>query len=98
MTCEQTEELIGPYVDDDLPSEARRRVESHLLRCTGCAWQAQTQRITSERLREHAAGEVVTSDAFRARALTRLREDNPHLTAPTEEATDPAQYRLPIEI
>ncbi len=27
LTCEQASELLGPYNDDDLPTEARLRVE-----------------------------------------------------------------------
>ena len=98
MTCAQATELIGPYVDDDLPAEARRRIESHLMTCAACAWEAQTQRITREALRE-SGEEVVASDAFRARALSRLRRDNPHLThAPETEIADVTQYRLPITV
>ena len=98
MTCEQAVDLIGPYVDDDLPSATRRRVEAHLLRCRDCASDAETQRITRARLREDAGGEVVASDAFRARALRRLLADNPHVADKETAATDPAQYQLPIRI
>lgn len=95
--CNFVLELIGQWVDDDLAAETRRRVESHLMTCQTCAWEAQTQRIARERLREHAGGEVLASDAFRARALARLRADNPHITTHAEEnASDPTQYRLPI--
>lgn len=95
--CTFVSELIGQWVDDDLAAEARRRIESHLLTCASCAWEAQTQRIARERLREHAGGEVFASDAFRARTLARLRADNPHIVTPAEESVnDPTQYRLPI--
>ena len=93
--CERTRELIGPYVDDSLPSESRRRVEDHLLGCRDCAWEAQSQRITRDRLRE-GMGEVVASDAFRARVLARARQDNPHVTVVSEETPEPTQIRLPI--
>ena len=98
MTCEQAADLIGPYVDDELPSATRRRVEAHLLGCAACAWDAETLRITRSRLREEAAGEVVASDAFRARALARLHADNPHVADKEHAAADPAQYQLPIRI
>ncbi len=94
ITCEQCDELIGSYIDNDLPGEAHRRVENHLLLCRDCAWEVQTLRITHERLRA-GIGEVVASDAFRAHALSRLRADNPHL-APAPSESDPAQYQLPI--
>ena len=79
-----------------MAAEARRRVEAHLLRCRDCAWEAQTLVITRSCLRADA-GEVVASDAFRARTLARLLTDNPHC-APGETAADPTQYRLPIPI
>src|SRR5262245_14893706 len=98
MTCDEAADLIGPYVDDDLPQITRGRVEEHLLGCRDCAWEAQTLRITRDRLREGIA-EVVASDAFRARVLARLRYDNPHLAASEEaDAGAAAQYRLPISI
>jgi hypothetical protein len=98
-SCAEIVALLGPYEDDDLPTEVRRRVEGHLLACRDCAWEAQTLRLTRERLRE-GIGEVVASDAFRARALARLHADNPHLApAPAEPgAAEPEQYRLPLKI
>ena len=97
MTCEDVADLIGPYVDDDLPEATRRRAEAHLLACRDCAWESQTLRITRERLRGDAP-DVVASDAFRARTLARLYQDNPHTAEPESPASDPAQYRLPINI
>jgi anti-sigma factor RsiW len=98
MTCNEAADLIGPYVDDDLPQTTRWHVEQHLLGCRDCAWDAQTLRITRGRLRD-GIGEVAASDAFRSRVLARLRSDNPHL-APNEEAdtAERAQYQLPISI
>jgi anti-sigma factor RsiW len=96
MTCEQAADLVGPYVDDALPLATRRAVEAHLLACAACAWDAQTQRIARERLREETGGEVVASDAFRARTLARLVADNPHLHADT--TNEPSPFQLPIPI
>lgn len=97
ICCEQAADLIGLYVDDQLASEARRHLENHLLGCRDCAWETQTLQITRARLRD-GIGEALASDAFRARAQSRLRADNPHLTAPddAETAAAPAQYRLPM--
>ncbi len=98
MTCEEARDLIGPYVDDDLPDGPRRRLQHHLLNCPACAHDAEGLRITREHLREQA-GEVVASDAFRARTLARLHKDNEHLSAePTPAEAEPAQYRLPIRM
>ena len=97
MTCHEMRDLMGPYVDDDLPIETRRRVEAHLLVCRDCAWESQTLHIARQHLRENL-GEVVASDAFRARTLGRLLSDNPHVSEPEAPAVDPAQYRLPIRM
>lgn len=98
MTCEEARELVGPYVDDDLPEVTRIRLQRHLLHCQPCAHDAETLRITREHLREQA-GEVVASDALRARTLARLHKDNEHLSAePAPAEAEPAQYRLPIRI
>lgn len=96
MTCEQAAELLGPYLDDELPLEARRRVEGHLLTCQTCAWEMVSQRITRERLRD-GIGETLAPDAFRARVLARIKADNGHLHTAHENNSDaPAQYPLPI--
>ena len=95
MTCAEAADLIGPYTDNELPEGVRRRVETHLLGCATCAWDAQTFTITRERLRGDL-GDVVASDAFRARTLARLVRDNAHLTAANPPETEPAQYQLPI--
>ena len=95
MTCEQAMELIGPYLDNDLPTETRRRMEKHLLGCRTCAYESESLRITRERLKDDA-DEVLASDAFRARVLTRLKADNPHLTPAEPVAYDPLQFQLPI--
>jgi anti-sigma factor RsiW len=104
MTCLEARDLIGPYVDDDLPEATRRGIQRHLLGCPSCAHDAEGLRIARERLRDFGdAGETVASDAFRARTLARLHADNTHL-APADPVhagemrhfTGPAQYQLPI--
>jgi len=37
MTCEQIEELLSPYIEDELTAEDRKAVDSHLRICTDCA-------------------------------------------------------------
>lgn len=97
MTCARHDiaDLIGPYADNDLPTEARRRVEDHLLTCPACAFEAQSLQIVRVRLRGEA-GETLASDSFRARVLSALHADNPHLTATDAPDDAPAQFRLPI--
>lgn len=97
MNDESLRELLGPYCDNDLPAEAKRRVEEALLRSPELAWEVQSLKITQERLRTDA-GETVASDAFRARTLRALYADNPHVQSETTEAVEPAQFTLPIRL
>jgi anti-sigma factor RsiW len=98
LNCEQTNELIDAYLDDDLPTETRRRLDAHLIRCQSCAYEAQSLRITKERLRGDA-GEVIASDSFRTRSLRALYTDNPHVAPDAEPAVaSPEQFRLPMGI
>ncbi|MBC8101275.1 MAG: hypothetical protein H7Z41_01630 [Cytophagales bacterium] len=97
MTHAEAYDLLGPFVDGDLPDETRRRLESLLFADRDLAWEAQTLALTRARLRE-GMGEVVASDAFRARALARLHRDNPHLAAASAAAEEPTQYQLPIQV
>ncbi len=99
MNDDTIRELLGPYVDDDLPTEAKRRVEEAILASPELAWEVQSLKITRERLRTDA-GEVVASDAFRARTLRALYADNPHLqTEDTEtKIKEAGQFTLPIKL
>jgi anti-sigma factor RsiW len=97
MTREEAYELIGPYVDGDLPEEVRHRLETILFSDRDLAWDVQTLVVTRARLRE-GVGEVVASDSFRARALARLQRDNPHLAGSEGSTEQPEQYQLPIRI
>ncbi len=36
LTCREIVELISAYLDDALPSDLRRSVESHVASCDGC--------------------------------------------------------------
>jgi anti-sigma factor RsiW len=94
MNDETIAELIGPYVDDDLPAELRLRIEAALLASPQLAWEIATQRLVKEKLRE-GAGEVIASDAFRTRLLKKLYIDNPHCRQPEAEEIA-GQIALPI--
>jgi anti-sigma factor RsiW len=94
MNDDAIADLVGPYVDDDLPAELRARVETALLASPQLAWEVVTQRLVKERLKD-GAGEVVASDAFRTRLLKKLYADNPLCRQPElEEAL--GQIALPI--
>lgn len=97
MNCGSLGDLIGPFVDDDLPEETRRVVEKHLMICRECAWETQTLRLSAERLRADA-GSVIASDSFRNRTLTRLRSENTHLRENADAHPSTLQYILPLQL
>ncbi len=94
MNDDAVADLVGPYVDDDLPAELKRRVEEALLASPQLAWEIATQRLVREKLKSDA-GEVMASDAFRTRLLKKLYIDNPHCRQP-EEVEAEGQIALPI--
>ena len=46
MTCRETVDLLGDYVDRDLPPETRREVDVHLAGCPECRTYLATYRAT----------------------------------------------------
>ena len=46
MTCRETVDLLGDYVDGELPPEIRRSVDVHLAGCPECATYLATYRAT----------------------------------------------------
>jgi anti-sigma factor RsiW len=46
LTCHEVVELITDYLEDVLPDEDRRRVESHLAECDGCSHYLEQMRET----------------------------------------------------
>jgi anti-sigma factor RsiW len=97
MTREEAYELIGPYVDGDLAEETRHRLEVFLFSDRDIAWEVQTLTVTRARLRD-GIGEVVASDSFRSRVLSRLQQENPHLSGSENSTEQPEQYQLPIRM
>lgn len=37
LTCEDVNEFLAAYVDDDIPDHLRRRYEAHISRCKVCS-------------------------------------------------------------
>ena len=37
MNCEKIEELLSPYLEDELSPEEKKEVEKHLRTCKGCS-------------------------------------------------------------
>jgi anti-sigma factor RsiW len=60
--------LLGAYVDDELPAEVRRQVDSHVAECAQCTQELRLQVALKNRLH---AEEVLTEPSA---TLTRLKE------------------------
>lgn len=45
MNCESIRELLGPYLDGELPDEQRSQLEQHIQNCPGCTAEMEEQRI-----------------------------------------------------
>jgi len=50
MKCERIEELLSPYLEDELDPEERRATESHLRTCQSCAALLSFMKKTKESL------------------------------------------------
>jgi anti-sigma factor RsiW len=71
MRCEELRSLLDLYLDGELPEEASRKLDRHLLRCPTCAYEARTLEQTRAMLRE-AIKPAEPSAGFRERTLARL--------------------------
>ncbi len=50
MKCEQVEEFLSPYLEDELSPEEKRTVEEHLKTCPGCSLLLSSLKETRESL------------------------------------------------
>ncbi|MFP4082770.1 MAG: anti-sigma factor family protein [Candidatus Aminicenantes bacterium] len=50
MSCEKIEELLSPYLEDDLSIEEKRAVEAHLEKCQACTDLLMTMKEARESL------------------------------------------------
>jgi predicted anti-sigma-YlaC factor YlaD len=72
LTCREVVELITDYLENELPLEDRRRVESHLWECEGCTSYLEQMRetirltgmLTEEQIPEQQKRELL--EAFRS--------------------------------
>lgn len=52
LTCEDVNDFLAAYVDDDIPDNLRRRYEAHILRCEVCSAYLSQYRTTMQLARE----------------------------------------------
>lgn len=96
MRCDEIQELIGAYVDGELPQETAVRMERHLLRCAACSYEARTMEQTRALLQEAIPASEL-SPAYREKAAARLLDMlAPHLR-PEPEPASARQWLLPLE-
>ena len=74
MRCDQLEELLDYYLDNDLSEEGRAKVERHVLRCPDCAFRVRALEQTRALLRG-AYSPAEASPSFRERMSARLEDD-----------------------
>ena len=58
MNCEKIEELLSPYLEDELSSEEKRVVEKHLKTCKNCSMLLSSMEETRESLADFPELEV----------------------------------------
>jgi anti-sigma factor RsiW len=71
MRCEEMRSLLDLYLDGELPEEAARKLDRHLLRCPACTYEVRTLEQTRAMLRE-AIEPARPTPGFRERTLARL--------------------------
>lgn len=52
LTCEDVNDFLAAYVDDDIPDHVRRRYEAHIARCAVCSAYLDQYRTTMNLTRD----------------------------------------------
>src|SRR5579859_1041481 len=94
MRCDAIRDLLDLYVDGDLPEEADRKVDRHLLRCPACAYEVRTLEQTRAMLRA-AVPPTEASPAFRERTAAYLVHALSDRLKPVQEIVPSRQWILP---
>lgn len=83
VDCNQLVELLGDYVDDQLPPEIRARVDGHMQQCAPCVAFLRQYRFAPEAVRNHLLQKVPVD--LENRLLSFLRQKTKK--APEPEST-----------
>lgn len=94
MRCEELRGLLDLYLDGELPEESARRIDRHLLRCQGCAYEARTLEQTVAMLRE-AVSPAEALPAFHERTAARLQDAFSSHLRPNGIEPQGRQWKLP---
>lgn len=80
MDCKDLQALLHRYVDDELPSDARREAEAHIDQCDGCRRLVQQEMAWKQAIRR-AATYYIAPDEVRQRIA---------------QMTNPAKHKKPV--
>ena len=77
--CKKIENLIEPYLDDELSQSKKEKVEQHLGECDSCQMALEALKLQGGLLREEieAEAEKVDFTGFEDRVFQRIREERP---------------------
>ncbi len=74
LTCEDVNDFLAAYVDDDIPDNLRRRYETHVARCDVCSAYLDQYRSTIRLTRESVSIDSDPPDALVEMTLAFLNE------------------------
>lgn len=78
MTCAEIRDLLGNYMDGELTDAMMQRIEKHLIRCAGCAYEARSIEQARDLLRQGVDAPMM-SEALGERILRQVAQHFPHL-------------------
>lgn len=80
LTCEDVNDFLAAYLDDDIPDNLRRRYEAHIACCEVCSAYLEQYRTTISLARSHGAADGDAPDALVEMTLAFLNQqlDNGH--------------------
>jgi anti-sigma factor RsiW len=78
-SCKKIQQLVGPYLDEELSRSGKEKVERHLHSCESCRLTIEAFRLQGGLLREQMEHEADQVDftGFEDRVLERIREEKP---------------------
>ena len=77
VDCKSLVELLGEYVDDQLPGEVKAAVESHMHQCAPCMAFIRQYRFAPQAVREHLMQKVPVDLENRLLSFLRDRTKRP---------------------
>ncbi len=92
--CQFYQELFGNYVDEELTSVLRERLEKHVAKCDACAADLSTLKLAVQSLHQERSPTAFPSEWFVERTLDMLARDSDTVLDARSIGDDVAQLRL----